>query len=372
MSRTAAKRRIRLAEVLLLVVTVAGLVYVTDIVVKGGMFTASTDVTVELASGGGLYPGANVAYRGSSVGTVRSIDLRPGGGVVASVRLEGDARIPADTEAVVTNLSPIGEQYLDFRPRSDDGPMLADGDVVAVEDTAVPPRFDAVLRNVTDLAALIDPAEVDTVTRELGAAFETQTDLREVGRLADAGLTTLEDLYPRWVELARQAAVPLRTVVTHGDDLQEFTTQVELLTAELAAGDATVNALITSATTAVPLVDRLVSTLDPLLVPVLADTQAVATEAAVRPHGLAHWLDWAPLQMIGMAQSTRDGSGWVVLVPNPSPTCSYGTPHTSPRSIERQPAVLDAACTLVHPLVQQRGSQHAPIESPAGARPGTP
>lgn len=364
MSRVSRKRRTRLAEVVLLSITVAGLVYLTDTVVEGGLFSASTDVTVELESGGGLYPGSNVTYRGSSVGTIRSIDLRPGGGVVADVRLRDDARIPSDTEAVVTNLSPIGEQYLDFRPRSDGGPVLGDGDVVTVGDTDVPPRFDAVLRNVTDLAAMVDPADVNVITSELGAAFDTETDLREVARLADAGLVTLEELYPRWSELARQAAIPLRTVVAHGDDLQEFTTQVELLTADLAAHDPTIDALITSANHTVPLVDGLVSTLDPMLTPLLADTRAVAGEAAARPHGLAHWLDWAPLQMIGMAESTRDGSGWVVLVPNPSPTCSYGTPNRSPRSVERQPAVLDAACTLVHPLVQQRGSQYTPDETP--------
>jgi len=358
------RNRLRVAQAVLLVVTLGGLVVVADLTVRGGLFTSSVDVEVELETAGGLYPGANVTFRGSRVGTVRSVDLRPGGGVVAQVRLDGDARISTDTEAVVANLSPIGEQYLDFRPRTDDGPFLADGDVVAVDDTAVPLRFDTVLRDVTDLAALIDPADLDVVTRELGDAFDTETELLEVARLADSGLTTASDLYPRWQALMQQAATPLRTVVEHGDDLTAFTTQVELLTAELAAADPTIEALLTSAGTTVPLLTDLVTTIDPLLGPVLADTQAVASEAAIRLPGLEHWLQWAPLQMIGMAESTRDGTGWTVLVPSFSPTCDYGTPNASPRSVERAPATLTAACTVEDPIVQQRGSQYAPTPTP--------
>lgn len=354
------RNRLRIAQAVLLGVTVGGLVVVADLTVRGGIFTSSTDVTVELDAAGGLYPGANVTYRGSRIGTVSTIDLRPGGGVMARVSLDGDARIPVDTEAVVTNLSPIGEQHLDFRPRSHGGPFLADGSVVAAGDTAVPPRFDAVLRDVTDLAALIDPADVQTVTRELGEAFETETDLLEVARLADSGLTTISDLYPRWHDLMVQSAAPLRTVATRGDDLTEFATQVELLTAELEASDPVLDALVTSAGTTVPVMTDLVSAVDPLLGPLLADTQAVAAPAAAREEGFVHWLRWAPLQMIGMAESTRDGSGWVVLVPNLSPTCSYGTPHASPRSVARQPATLTAACAVVDPIVQQRGAQYVP------------
>ena len=358
------RNRLRIAQAVLLGVTVGGLVVVADLTVRGGIFTSSIDVTVELDSAGGLYPGANVTYRGSRIGTVSAVELRPGGGVRAHVDLEGDAQIPVDTEAVVTNLSPIGEQHLDFRPRSDAGPYLADGAVVAADDTAVPPRFDAVLRDVTDLAAIIDPVDVQTVTRELGEAFDTETDLLEVARLADSGLTTVSDLYPRWHDLMVQSATPLRTVASHGDDLTEFTTQVELLTAELAAADPVVDELVTSAGTTVPLVTDLVSAIDPMLGPLLTDVQAVAAPAAAREEGFIHWLRWAPLQMIGMAESTRDGSGWVVLVPNLSPTCSYGTPNASPRSVVRQPATLTAACTVVDPIVQQRGTQYVPTPSP--------
>ena len=354
------RNRLRVAQAVLLGITVMGLVVVTDLTVRGGLFSSSVAVTVELDSGGGLYPGANVTYRGSRIGTVTAVDLQADGRVEAHLDLDADARIPVDTEAVVTNLSPIGEQYLDFRPRTDAGPFLADGDVVRAADTAVPTRFDTVLRDVTDLAALVDPADFDTVTRELGAAFDTESDLLEVARLADSGLTTVSDLYPRWRDLMVQASTPLRTVVAHGDDLTQFTSQVELLTAELAPADPTLDGLVTSAGTTVPLVTDLVTAIDPIIGPVLADTQAVAAQADLRHPGLRHWLEWAPLQMIGMAESTRDGTGWVVLVPNLSPTCDYGTPNDSPRSVLREPATLTAACTVVDPLVQQRGTQYVP------------
>lgn len=360
MSRGAARRRVRLAEIVLLAVTIAGLTFLTDAIVSGGIFSSGRDITVRLHSAGGLYPGANVTYRGSSTGRVESVDLRRGGGVVAHVRLDGDARVPTDTQAVVTNLSPIGEQFLDLRPRSGKAPFLDDGDVIAAGDTAVPPRFDEVLGHLTALADQIDPHDVNSITTELGDALNTKTDLVEVARLADRGLTTLTDLYPRWTSLARTSRAPLRTVISHGDELKEFATQVELLTGDLADHDDTIDGLITSAGTAVPAADRLIAALDPLLGPFLGDLRSVATQADLRPEGLAHWLTWAPRQMVGMAESTRGGSGRVVLVPNLSKTCDYGTPNTSPRSVERKPAALDASCTVKDPLVQQRGTQYVP------------
>src|SRR5688572_2547949 len=59
------------------------------------------DVQVQLSNAGGLYPKANVTYRGFEVGQVRSLDLRPGGMVVAHLEIDNSARIPADAIAQV-------------------------------------------------------------------------------------------------------------------------------------------------------------------------------------------------------------------------------------------------------------------------------
>ena len=71
------------------------------------------------------------------------------------------------------------------------------------------------------------------------------------------------------------------------------------------------------------------------------------------------WLDYVPLQAKAMIAGTRDGSGRVVLVPNPSKTCKYDTKQRLPDEIPRSPA-RDGHCTKVDPLIQQRGAQYLP------------
>ena len=58
-----------------------------------------------------------------------STDLRLSkDGVVVDAKIKRGVKIPKDTKVVVENRSAVGEQYLDFQPRSDSGPDLADGD----------------------------------------------------------------------------------------------------------------------------------------------------------------------------------------------------------------------------------------------------
>ncbi len=352
-------RNVRIAEIVMIVLTISGLAYLGDSVIQSGLFSSSRTVTVELPSGGGLFPGSAVTYRGDRVGRVRDVDLA-GAGVRATVRLDSEARIPVDTQAVVANLSAIGEQYLDFRPRSDGAPYLGDGSVVRAADTTVPLRFDRLLGDLIELADRIDTEDVETITREVGAAFDTEADLATIGRRSDAALGMLERLQPTLRRLMENARVPLKTIDDRESELRTFAAQIDLVTAELESADGVVRGLLDDLLTTIPLVDRLLRETEPHLGPVLGDTLVIAGLAADRPQGLAHWLTWAPDQMVGMTESTRDRSGRVLLVPNPSKTCHYGTPNRSPLDTTRTPATTDAYCTTVEPLVQQRGSQYAP------------
>ena len=60
-------------------------------------------------------------------------------------------KIPADLQAEVRSVSAVGEQYVDLRPRTDSGPYLQDGSVIAVEDTTIPQPVGPVLDKVSAL-----------------------------------------------------------------------------------------------------------------------------------------------------------------------------------------------------------------------------
>jgi phospholipid/cholesterol/gamma-HCH transport system substrate-binding protein len=83
--------------VLAIVLFVFGLYYLLGSpLLKGGM-----DVVVMLESGGGLKRGDRVTLQGVNVGAVRAVQLNGPQGVTATLRLNDDLPLPADTRANV-------------------------------------------------------------------------------------------------------------------------------------------------------------------------------------------------------------------------------------------------------------------------------
>lgn len=80
-------------------------------VFRGGM-----DVTLLLSDGGGLKRSDRVQVQGVQIGTVRSIELSPRGGVVVDLRLDReDLALPADTRAAISG-DVFGAHVVDLIP----------------------------------------------------------------------------------------------------------------------------------------------------------------------------------------------------------------------------------------------------------------
>ncbi|MDR7087791.1 phospholipid/cholesterol/gamma-HCH transport system substrate-binding protein [Aeromicrobium panaciterrae] len=359
MTRLIDRRNTRLAEVVLLGIAILGLLYLGDRVIGSSVFSSTHSVSVQLPSGGGIYPGADVTYRGSTIGRVDDVELEDDG-VVVKLHIKGKFDVPTDTEAVVSNLSAIGEQRLDFRPRTDHGPYLRDGDVVSRANSAVPRRFDTIIRHLGDVAGQIDEKDLTTITSELGTGLDTEVDLATLGRDADNVVSMLELLAPKITHLTTQAQVPLRTVVDTGDDLRSFAANIDLVTAQLEKSDAQIRRTLSSTATLTPI---LASTIQELTAPLTSTVKSWNVFARLgddRLPGYQHWLTWAPKQFYAMSDATRDGSGHVLLAANFGDNCEYGPPRVNPYVMTHDPAPLDARCTREDPGVQQRGAQYAP------------
>ena len=134
-------RATRLKNVAFLVIGVLVLGYTGFRYADIGHYVGIRDyytVKVHLAETGGLFTHSNVTYRGVSVGRVGPIGLTDDG-VVAELRIDNSAPpIPTALQAVVANLSAVGEQYIDLRPTSTGAPYLGDGAVIEQPDTAHP------------------------------------------------------------------------------------------------------------------------------------------------------------------------------------------------------------------------------------------
>src|SRR5207302_1278736 len=88
------------------------------------------DIKGDYLNAGGIFPQADVTYRGVSVGRVGVVRLTSTG-VEAELNISNAAPpIPADLQASVADLSAVGEQYVNLRPATSSGPYLTEGSVI--------------------------------------------------------------------------------------------------------------------------------------------------------------------------------------------------------------------------------------------------
>ncbi|WP_121258873.1 MlaD family protein [Nocardioides ferulae] len=355
-------RRAKLAQALLLAILAAGTVYVADSVVGGQLFTDPYRVTVHFDEAAGLHERSTVNYRGQQVGTVSDVRLTADG-VVAELTLEEGVEVPRDSEVGVANLSAVGEQYVDIRPRTAEGPMLEDGDVVTAEDTTTPPPVHEVVAHTQRLMRRVDLADVRTIGREVARAFaDGSVDLRATSVELERSVALLQRLQPDLLALLEHGEVPLRTGVEKEQTIRRASRDLAAVAAELRRADRPLRRLIDDGGRLVPLLQRLWATHAPTLRSLLETATPLAEMSAAHLPGLRVWLDWIPEQLEAMARSTRDGSGWVVLVPKLLENCTYSGPsgQRDPSALSRRPPPVENQCTEQRPGIQARGSQNVP------------
>jgi phospholipid/cholesterol/gamma-HCH transport system substrate-binding protein len=127
-------------------------------------------VTLELPATGGLYRFSNVTYRGVQVGKVTAVALTPNG-AKATLSLGTSPKIPANLQADVLSVSAVGEQYVDLRPRTDSGPYLRDGSVIAMRNTTIPQAVGPMLDQVNALIKSLPKNKIGQLLDESFQAF---------------------------------------------------------------------------------------------------------------------------------------------------------------------------------------------------------
>ncbi|MEU9603475.1 MlaD family protein [Streptomyces sp. NPDC048057] len=286
-------------------------------------------VRVELPRTGGLFTHSNVTYRGVSVGRVGPIDLTDDG-VEAELRIKKSApEIPADLEAVVASLSAVGEQYIDLRPRTDRGPHLAEGSVIAQRDTRVPAPVTQVLTSVDALASSVDLTSLRTVVDEFGTALQGRGDDLQV--LLDSGddfVRAADRALPVTIRLIDDGERVLRTQVEQGAALRSFASGTKELAAQLKGSDADLRRLVAAAPEAAGQLTGLLKDLDPSLGVVVANLLTTSEVAVTRQRGIAELLVKMPaVAAAGSTAITAQGVrlGMSVTFFNPLPcTAGYG------------------------------------------------
>ncbi|WP_329443330.1 MlaD family protein [Streptomyces canus] len=325
-------------------------------------------VRADFADSGGIFPGAEVTYRGVPVGRVGALRLTGSDGVSVALDIkDGAPRIPADTLAVVADRSAVGEQYVDLQPRTSHGPYLLDGSAIPRGSTRVPLATTDLVLSLDGLVNSVGKDDLRITVDELGKAFSGTGP--NLSRLVDSGNALVEsasESLPQTISLIEDSRKVLRTQADQGSSIKSFAHDLAALSAQLKSSDGDLRKLIGNATPAAQQVNSLLKSTGPRLSVLLANLISGGQVTLARLPGVEQSLVTFPALVAGSYTVVPgDGTTHFGLVVNaddpPACTQGYGTTRRDPSATSTREANTDARCTAPRgSKTSVRGAQNAP------------
>ena len=301
-------------------------------------------VKVELPRTGGLYRFSNVTYRGVQIGRVTDVRATREG-AVATLSLQTSPKIPADLQANVLSVSAVGEQYVDLQPRTDSGPYLDNGSVIAMKDTTVPVKVGPMLTKVSallnsipkeKLAQLLDESfkGLNGAADDLSVLFDSSTRLsNDLNATADRTKALIDDGRPLLDGHAASAAA-----------VRTWARGLAGVTGQIAADDEQLRGVLNNGAAAADEASQLLNQIKPTLPVLLANLVTVGQVGVTYHASLEQLLVLLPpyiasIQAVGLPRNNPTGytQGEFTLTINDPPACSVGF---LPPSSWRTPADL--------------------------------
>ncbi len=324
-------------------------------------------VTAYFTSSGGIFPNAAVTYRGVTVGKVGQLTLTAKG-VAVDLMIDKGKKVPRNTDAVVANLSFVGEQYVDLQPLTAAGPMLAQGDTIPVEHTSVPLTDNEFLVGLDRLVNSVPQDDLRTVVDELGKA--TQGLGPTLTQLIDRGnhLTkTLTDGLPATVDLLRQGKTVLDTANATSGQFRESSKRLASLLQQFRTSDGDISATFRNGVYSATQLQGLLTENEAQLPKLLRNLITLGQIQALRLPALKQLLVTYPEDVRnGFYNAPGDGTSHFGLVnDSAAPVCTKGYGATVKRSGEATPSDVPAntGAFCNEPLASAtdvRGSRNAP------------
>jgi len=343
--------------------------------VMGGTYLVSAD----FADSGGIFLGSEATYRGVTVGTVEALQLNKDG-VLVRVRFNRGTEIPRDTEAVVENRSAVGEQYIDFQPRTASGPMLTAGSIVPRADTRSPVRIDRLLLHLDRTVRSVDRTQLSVVVDELGTGFAGGgTDLQRLLDSGDALTKAATEALPQTVTLIKDGKTVLDTQKATSGNIKDTFRNFADLSETLKGSDTDLRLVLDRGVVASRELDALIKDNQGPLATLLTNFITIGRVTTAHIDGIEQILVTYPDVVAGgYTVVPGDGTahfGLVLNVDQPKGcTAGYGgTQRIGPdQSTNLPPVNSGARCTLPRGSTSSvRGAQNAPSTS-IGARSSYP
>ncbi|MEC3918920.1 MlaD family protein [Nocardia sp. CDC160] len=323
------ERKILVANLALVVLLLMGAAYLAIDIARVQRPGSSYAVTVQLNQSGGLQAGNDVTWRGYRVGSITSIDLIDGGAAVsATAKIDDRWKIPADTDIHVGALSAAGEQYLDFRPRTDNPPFLHDGQVIAFNPdriTTPVPVWEA-LSNSNEMLAQIDPDKIGVILDNLNTALSGGPDqLRGLIDGLSLATTGLDNRLPQTISLIESLQVIASTSSHAQPDLGTLTRNSQLLVTQARNADGELRRLLDNAPEQLAVAN---ATLDRNMDPIqslVTTMSAIVRAALLRLPALRALFPALVIGTSAMGVPAHDGEFYTIVDAWPRPWCQYRT-----------------------------------------------
>ena len=266
------------------------------------------------------------------------------------------------------NRSAVGEQYLDLQPRAAGGPHLADGDVIARDDTQTPLPVEKLLLDVDTTVRSVPKDALVTTVDELGTAFSGSGP--DIARLIDSGdlLTRAAiEALPDTVALLRSGKTVLDTQRDTASQITTFSANLARISETVQASDPDLRVILDRGAVASKELEAVVRENDRALGTLLANLVTIGQVTSSRVDGIDQLLITYP-EVVAGGYTVVPGDGTahfgVQLTTDP-PVCTRGyggTEKTDPnRTQDLPPLNRDARCSLPRgSAATVRGAQNAP------------
>jgi phospholipid/cholesterol/gamma-HCH transport system substrate-binding protein len=202
------------------------------------IFDDSYQVVAHFAESGGIFAGAEVSYRGVTVGQVGEMVLTEEG-VDVLLEIDNDfGDIPSDTKAVVANRSAVGEQFVDLQPETKEGPFLEEGTEIPVAMTETPISTTKFLVDIDTTVNSVNKQSLTTVVSEMGKAFKgTGENLGQIIDTSNSFIETANDNFEVTTSLLEDGNKVLTTQLDKASAIQSFARDLSLFSDTLASSD---------------------------------------------------------------------------------------------------------------------------------------
>src|SRR6201998_3363317 len=334
----------------------------------------------ELPASGGLYPTANVTYRGTTIGKVTDVEPTEHG-AEATMSIDSHYKVPIDATANVHSVSAVGEQYLDLVSTGNPGKFLSEGQTITkgTVPSEIGPALDTAYRGLAVLpkekiGQLLDEAAQSV--GGLGPALQRLVDSTQA--IVGDFKTNITDVN----DIIQHSGPILDSQVDSSNAIERWARNLNRLAAQSAANDQHVKSILSQAAPTADQVNEVFNDVRDSIPQTLANLEVVFDLLKRYHTGAEQVLVFLP-QGASIAQTVsapfpNQAALDLGLSINQPPPCLTGfipaSEWRSPADTSLQPLPSGTYCKIPMdtPAQRVRGSRHIPCVDAPGKRAATP